>query len=85
MAHMASEETSEPTTYQEALEASDAVFWKQAMNEEISSLLSNKTWTIEELPPGSKAIPVKWVFKIKRWWSHQLVKSTATNSGGIHC
>ena len=36
------------------------------MHEEIASLQANGTWDLEEQPVGVKAIPVKWVFKIKR-------------------
>ena len=36
------------------------------MDDEIASLLSNNTWTLEEVPPGIKPIPVKWVFKVKK-------------------
>jgi hypothetical protein len=36
------------------------------MDEEIKSLHTNKTWTLQLLPAGAKAIPVKWVYKIKR-------------------
>ncbi len=82
VANMATEETSEPTTYKEALEASDARFWKQAMDEEIASLLSNKTWTIEELPPDAKAIPVKWVFKIERYKARLVAKGLL--AWGLH-
>ena len=44
----------------------DAELWQRAMDEEMASLMANKTWTLEEAPPGIKPIPVKWVFKIKR-------------------
>ena len=27
--------------------------------------MANRTWTLEDLPPGLQAIPVKWVFKVK--------------------
>ena len=56
----------EPTTLEEALASPDADLWKQAMDEEMASLLANKTWTLKEAPPGVNPIPVKWVFKIKR-------------------
>ena len=56
----------EPQSYEEAMAAPDAHLWKLAMDEEIASLMRNDTWTLEELPDGVKAIPVKWVFKIKR-------------------
>jgi len=36
------------------------------MNSEICSLNENETWTLEQLPSGRKAIPCKWVYKIKQ-------------------
>ncbi len=57
---------SEPTSCEEAMNAPDAMMWKAAMEEEIASLLSFGTWDLELLPFGSKALPCKWVFKIKR-------------------
>lgn len=56
----------EPTTFEEALESEHAEQWRQAMDEEMASLLANKTWTLETLPEGAKAIPVKWVYKVKK-------------------
>ena len=50
----------------EALASDDAQHWQQAMDDEIASLAANDTWTLEEAPPGVRAIPVKWVFKTKR-------------------
>jgi len=36
------------------------------MTEEIKPLEENRTWTIEDLPPGKKkAISSKWVHKVK--------------------
>ena len=56
----------DPTTMAEALASDDAQHWQQAMDDEIASLAANDTWTLEEAPPGVRAIPVKWVFKTKR-------------------
>lgn len=56
---------SEPLTYEEAMAAPDCEQWKQAMDEEMASLLSNDTWTLEKLPRGVKPLSAKWVFKVK--------------------
>lgn len=36
------------------------------MQEEINSLLENKTWILTSFPPERKALDRKWVYKIKR-------------------
>jgi transposase InsO family protein len=56
----------EPTSFEEAMASPQADFWFEACTNEIASLHSNHTWDLVPLPSGSKAIPVKWVFKIKR-------------------
>lgn len=40
--------------------------WMQAINEEITSLVKNKTWDLMPLPPGRRVIDNRWIFKIKR-------------------
>lgn len=35
------------------------------MNEELSALKENDTWSITALPPGKQAIASKWLYKIK--------------------
>lgn len=64
-ANLAQTLTAEPQSREEALSRPDAELWQQAMNEEYASLLRNGTWTLEDLPHGAKAIPVKWTYKIK--------------------
>jgi vacuolar-type H+-ATPase catalytic subunit A/Vma1 len=46
-------------------QASQHHHWKEAMQREIRALEQNKTWTLETLPQGKKAIDSKWVYKIK--------------------
>nr|GEZ28279.1 Gag-Pol polyprotein [Tanacetum cinerariifolium] len=41
-------EEGEPLTFQEALNNLDALFWKEAMQEEIEALYKNKTWKLVE-------------------------------------
>ena len=52
----------DPRYYQEAVKDSR---WRHAMAEEIRASEENKTWTIEELPPGKKPISCKWVYRVK--------------------
>ncbi|KAL4376081.1 hypothetical protein GQ457_02G039440 [Hibiscus cannabinus] len=59
-------EDGEPSTFQEAMNSSDASQWMTAMQEEIEALHKNNTWDLVPLPQGKKLIGNKWVFKIKR-------------------
>ena len=54
-----------PKTYKEALASRDSSFWKDAINDEIDSLLSNGTWILVDPPPNSKLIGCKWIFRRK--------------------
>lgn len=58
-------EFEEPTSYKEALASSDASKWRVAINDELSALAKNNTWTLTTLPPHKRTISAKWVFKIK--------------------
>lgn len=55
----------EPSTYKDAMAANDSDQWRKAMNNEIDSLKENETWEMVNLPEGRKAIPCKWIYKIK--------------------
>src|ERR1700733_10154909 len=48
------------------MKSPDAELWQQAAEEEINSLIANKTWDIVPLPKDRKAIGSRWVFKVKR-------------------
>uniref|UniRef100_A0A2N9H5D4 Reverse transcriptase Ty1/copia-type domain-containing protein n=1 Tax=Fagus sylvatica TaxID=28930 RepID=A0A2N9H5D4_FAGSY len=43
----------------------DAAFWREAVNDEMDSILSNNTWVLVDLPPGSNTIGCKWIFRRK--------------------
>ncbi|XP_026384364.1 uncharacterized protein LOC113279944 [Papaver somniferum] len=55
----------DPKTYDEAISSRDANFWKEAINDEKHSRLTNGTWIYCDLPPGAKAIGCKWISKRK--------------------
>lgn len=47
------------------MKSQNAIFWKEAINEEMDSILGNNTWKLVDLPHGCKAIGCKWIFKKK--------------------
>ncbi|XP_074578534.1 uncharacterized protein LOC141835014 [Curcuma longa] len=56
---------SDPQTYSEAVNSSEGPQWKEAIASEIDSILQNHTWELVDLPPGSKPLGCKWIFKKK--------------------
>nr|GEX78789.1 zinc finger, CCHC-type [Tanacetum cinerariifolium] len=52
-------------TYNKAMQSWDVAFWKEAINDEISSIMENNTWDLSDLPPGCKPLGCKWIFKRK--------------------
>ena len=55
----------DPKTFCEAMASRDIAFWKEAVNDEMDSIMSNNTWVLVDLPEGSKPIGCKWVFRRK--------------------
>ncbi|MCO5557622.1 hypothetical protein L7F22_011188 [Adiantum nelumboides] len=55
----------EPLTYKEAKTCEHSDKWELAMQEEIKALHADHTWDLVEFPKERKAIPNKWVYKIK--------------------
>ena len=56
---------SEPQSFKEAMSCPEAPQWKEAVNSEIESILQNHTWELVDLPPATKPLGYKWIFKRK--------------------
>ena len=46
----------DPKTYNEAVASRDSAFWKDAIQDEMDSIMSNHTWEIVDQPKGSRPI-----------------------------
>nr|GEY96432.1 hypothetical protein [Tanacetum cinerariifolium] len=55
----------DPKTFNEAMKSQDVAFWKEAINDEIDSIMGNNTWVLTDLPPGCRPLGCKWIFKRK--------------------
>lgn len=51
--------------------------WRMAMQEEIDSIERNCTWELSDLPAGHRAITLKWVYKLKRNETGEVIKHKA--------
>jgi hypothetical protein len=67
----------EPKTLKEAMSGPHAKEWKKALDLEYNALLERQTWELTELPPGRRAVGVKWVFKVKTNAAGELEKFKA--------
>ncbi|CAH2090566.1 unnamed protein product [Euphydryas editha] len=54
-----------PTSYNEIESRDDKILWKNAIKDELNSLLVNNTWTLVPKPTGKNIVDCKWIFNIK--------------------
>jgi hypothetical protein len=54
-----------PKTIEEAYSSPDADLWKEAIQSEMDSIMSNGTWEVVDRPYGCKPVGCEWVFKKK--------------------
>ncbi|KAL0380530.1 UNVERIFIED_CONTAM: Retrovirus-related Pol polyprotein from transposon TNT 1-94 [Sesamum angustifolium] len=45
------------------MKSHDVAFWKEAVNDEMDSIMGNNTWVLVDLPPGCKPLGCKWIFE----------------------
>ena len=55
----------EPSCYDEAMLRDGKLKWERAMQSEMDLLHHNSTWKLVNLPTGKRALPCKWVYKLK--------------------
>lgn len=55
----------DPQSYDEAVSRDDAVEWRKAMDEEMTSLENNETWSLVKRPANRNIVTTKWVYKSK--------------------
>nr|GFA16567.1 hypothetical protein [Tanacetum cinerariifolium] len=55
----------DPKIFDEAMKSLNVAFWKEAINDEMDSIMGNNTWVLADLPPGCKPFGCKWIFKRK--------------------
>ena len=53
-------DSGEPKCFEEAIELETRKKWEQGMDEEMDSLVRNKTWDLVEFPTGKRALQNKW-------------------------
>ncbi|KAK1413623.1 hypothetical protein QVD17_35399 [Tagetes erecta] len=54
-----------PANYKSAISNLKSAKWLEAINAEMQSMRENQVWNLVELPPESRAIGSKWLFKRK--------------------
>ena len=55
----------EPQSFKEPMSSLEAPYWKEAINDEVESIMQNHTRELVDLPPGSKPLGYKWIIKKK--------------------
>lgn len=66
-----------PTCYQEIAKNQNRVKWEKAVEEELNSLIQNKTWALVQKPKNVNIVDSKWVFTIKHDKNGNLTKYKA--------
>ena len=60
------EPDNDPPSFVDAMRRPDSNLWWEGFCDEIKSIIKRETWTLDVLPPGKKALPLRWVCRVKR-------------------
>src|SRR5277367_5022654 len=66
-----------PQSYEEALSLPETNKWEEAMSKELDCHQERETWSLEEVPRGSKLVSCRWVYSVKRDITNAIVKFKA--------
>ncbi|GKA60278.1 zinc finger, CCHC-type containing protein [Tanacetum coccineum] len=50
----------DPKTFDEAMKSQNVAIWKEAINDEMDSIMGNNTWVLANLPPADKCVYSKF-------------------------
>ena len=71
----------DPFTQSDAMASQDNAFWKEAVDDEMQSIMGNTTWVLIDLLLTCKPIGCKWIFRKSKkidgkifWWHKALDK-----------
>ena len=67
----------EPRNVEEARQRPDWPSWDATIKDELARMHKLKTWTLIDRPPDANVVGSKWVFKLKRGASGEIVKYKA--------
>ena len=70
-------DSDDPSSYTEALKSQQAPEWKEAIEEELKSIIENNTWELVELPKGRTPVKCRWTFRVKREAGGEVIKYKA--------
>ncbi|GJW53635.1 zinc finger, CCHC-type containing protein [Tanacetum coccineum] len=71
------------------MKSHDVAFSKEAINDEMDSIMGNNTWVLADLPPDCKPLSCKWIFKrnlkvdgtIEKFKARLVIQGFRQNSG----
>ena len=59
------EQDNDPQSFTDAMRRPDRELWWEAFCTEIRAIIANKVWILTDLPPGFKALSLRWVCRTK--------------------